>query len=161
MRLAFIKFSIPLSVIISLILISCSGKSDRFFEKGVSEKNNSSKDSTKLADSSGQVVALQTEMQLTYEQRQGKQIYSKYCAVCHGIEGKGDGFNSFNLDPKPRDFSDTRYMNALSEERLFQTVDGGGRSVNKSPLMPTWGGRLSKEEIEFVAAYIHTFGKSY
>ena len=31
---------------------------------------------------------------LTYEERQGSVLYAKYCAVCHGKEGKGDGFNA-------------------------------------------------------------------
>jgi len=33
---------------------------------------------------------------LTYEQQQGKILYTKYCSVCHGEQGKGDGFNAYN-----------------------------------------------------------------
>jgi len=77
--------------------------------------------------------------------------------VCHGIEGKGDGFNSFSLDPKPRDFSNGQYMKVLTDERLVETVREGGRGVNRSPLMPTWGGRLTKDELMYVVAYVRTF----
>lgn len=90
----------------------------------------------------------------SYEARQGKHVYAKYCSVCHGAEGKGDGFNAFNLDPKPRDFTDTRYMSALSDERLLETITQGGRGVNKSILMPSWGGRLSNIERTYVVAFI-------
>lgn len=116
------------------------------------------KNTTATPDSSGQAVSANKNNLLTYEERQGKQIYMKYCAVCHGEEGKGDGFNAYNLDPKPRNFTDTIYMNVLSDIRLLETIREGGRGVNKSPLMPSWGGRLKGEEIEYVMAYVHSFG---
>ena len=95
----------------------------------------------------------------TYEQRQGRHLYAKYCAVCHGTEGKGDGFNAFNLDPRPRDFTDVRFMDAMSDARLMETIIQGGRGVNRSVLMPSWGGRLSTSEVTYVTAYIRSLGK--
>lgn len=100
------------------------------------------------------------EKLLTYEQRQGKHVYIKYCAVCHGEQGEGDGFNAYNLDPGPRDFTETAYMSALSDARLAETISQGGRGVNRSVAMPSWGGRLSGEEIEFVVFYIRLFSET-
>jgi mono/diheme cytochrome c family protein len=91
---------------------------------------------------------------LSYEQRQGKLLFAKYCAICHGSEGKGDGFNAYNLDPKPRDLTDTRAMAGLDRVALYAIVDVGGKGVNKSPLMPGWGGRMNKQEIEYIVTYI-------
>ncbi|HMD14577.1 MAG TPA: c-type cytochrome [Bacteroidota bacterium] len=111
------------------------------------------------ADSTAQSDSVKNSM-LTYEQRQGKYLYTKYCSVCHGDEGKGDGFNAFNLDPKPRDFTDAKYMNVLDDQRLAETITFGGRGVNRSPLMPSWGGRLNKDQIQYLIAYVRTFSSS-
>ena len=97
---------------------------------------------------------------LSYEERQGMHLYKKYCIVCHGEFGKGDGFNAFNLDQRPRNFTDARYMNSLSNERLLETINQGGRGVNKSPLMPSWGNRLSKSEMEYVITYVRYLTKT-
>ena len=115
-------------------------------------------DSVRTNDSATAVhAAVPVERVLSYEERQGSVLYMKYCAVCHGKEGKGDGFNAFNLDPRPRDFSDSSYMAALSDAQILQTIGGGGRSVNKSPLMPSYGWTIDNRQIRYVAAYIRTF----
>ena len=84
----------------------------------------------------------------------------KYCAVCHGEEGKGDGFNASNLETKPRDFTDARYMNALSDSQIIGTISQGGKGTNRSSLMPTWGWRLKRNEQEYILAYIRHLTKS-
>jgi mono/diheme cytochrome c family protein len=118
------------------------------------------KDNASAVDSVSLTVSPTGLLSLTYEQRQGRFLYTKYCSICHGTEGKGDGFNAFSLDPKPRNFTDEKYMNALSDPRLIETVTQGGRGVNRSPFMPSWGGRLNKREVEYVVAYIRAFAKS-
>jgi mono/diheme cytochrome c family protein len=137
-----------------VLLTGCSKKDSP------SSKQTSTNDSVKTIDSSSQAIPVKADLALTYEQRQGKNIYKKYCSVCHGDEGKGDGFNAFNLDPKPRDFTDTHYMSSLTDERIVQTITEGGGGVNRSILMPSWGGRLKKEEIRFVVSYLHTFAST-
>lgn len=118
------------------------------------------KDSTGAVDSVSLTVSVKGLLSLTYEQRQGKHLYTKYCSICHGAEGKGDGFNAFSLDPKPRNFTDEHYMKALSDARLIETVTQGGRGVNRSSFMPSWGGRLTKQEIKYLVEYIRTFAKN-
>ena len=115
------------------------------------------------ATSTGQAVngaGIADRKALSYEEQQGRHIYMKYCVVCHGTEGKGDGFNAYNLDPKPRDFTDSTYMRALGDSRLLETIGEGGRGVNKSPLMPSWGATLSKDDIVSVASYLKTFSQT-
>lgn len=131
-----------LAISIILTVQACSNKSG---------KTGDAKDTVRVVRGPGQDGNLHS---LSYEQRQGKHLYTKYCAVCHGTEGKGDGFNAFNLDPKPRDFTDSRYMSALTDARLLETISQGGRGVNKSILMPSWGGRLTTAERTYVVAFI-------
>jgi mono/diheme cytochrome c family protein len=135
----------------TFFLLSCSRKD------GVSQHPLGTSDSVGIEDSlkthGGAIVAVQ----LTYEQRQGKYLYAKFCSVCHGTEGKGDGFNAFNLDPRPKDFTEKQYMQALTDERLSESISHGGRGVNKSSSMPAWEGRLTKQEIEYLVAYVRTF----
>ena len=139
-----------LTLILPLVLAGCTAKK--------STSPSASADSARTNDSAvAAPAAVPVERVLTYEERQGSVLYKKYCAVCHGNEGKGDGFNAFNLDPRPRDFSDSSYMAALSDAQILQTISGGGRSVNKSPLMPSYGWTIDNRQVQYVAVYIRTF----
>ncbi len=84
----------------------------------------------------------------------GKQLYQAYCSQCHGLEGDGFGVNSYDLDVAPRDHTDTDEMSARTDEELFKAVKFGGKSVNKSVLMPAWEGNLSDDEIHRLVAYL-------
>ncbi|MEE2752776.1 MAG: cytochrome c [Candidatus Latescibacterota bacterium] len=62
----------------------------------------------------------------------GKVLYQRYgCAVCHGMEGRGDGPVAQSMDPKPRDFRDVqafkkgRSLDAISEIIRAGVVDQG------------------------------------
>jgi mono/diheme cytochrome c family protein len=96
----------------------------------------------------------------TYEQRQGKYLYLKYCAVCHGDQGGADGFNTYNLDPKPHSLADSVYVAALSDAALVQVIGMGGRGVNKSPLMPAYQGTLNKDQITFLVAHARELARN-
>lgn len=94
---------------------------------------------------------------LSEAQFRGRQIFQHYCQICHGVEGKGDGMNSFLLEPTPRDFTSPDFWAATTRERVWYAVSQGGRSVGKSQFMPPWGRVLSKDEIQGVIDYIETF----
>ncbi len=96
---------------------------------------------------------------LTYEQRQGKHLYTKYCSVCHGESGKGDGFNAYNLEIRPKNLSDSIYMKSFSDEQLFEAIAQGGRGINKSVLMPAWGNTFKQYQIDYLVEYIKIFSQ--
>lgn len=93
----------------------------------------------------------------TYSERQGKRLFEQYCVVCHGQTGEGDGFNAYNLNPRPHSLSDSIYMRVLSNEILTEIISFGGKGVNKSVLMPAYRNTLNKTQISNVVAYIGTF----
>lgn len=94
-----------------------------------------------------------------YELRLGKQAFQRYCQSCHGETGAGDGFNAFNLDPKPRDISDAAFQKKKTDAELSDAIQRGGAGVGLSALMPPWGRTLSRAEIEQVVLYIRSLRK--
>ncbi len=96
----------------------------------------------------------------SYAERQGKSLFEQYCSICHGQTGEGDGFNAYNLNPKPHSLADSTYMRALSIENLSETISFGGKGVNKSVLMPAYQNTLDKTQISNVVSYIETFNKT-
>jgi mono/diheme cytochrome c family protein len=86
----------------------------------------------------------------------GRALYQQYCSTCHGPQGKGDGPAASAMHPKPRDHTDGRYMNALSEAHLTTVISEGGAAVQRSPLMPSWKGALTPQQIQDVIAYLRT-----
>jgi len=91
---------------------------------------------------------------LNYSERQGKYLFEKYCSVCHGVRGEGDGFNSYNLNPKPQNLQDGLYINKVSDIFLNQIISSGGNGVNRSSQMPYYKYILDEIEINSIISYI-------
>ena len=96
----------------------------------------------------------------SYELRLGKRAFQHYCSSCHGETGAGDGFNAFNLDPRPRDISDPAFQKKKTDAELADAIQRGGAGVGLSALMPPWGRTLSRAEIEQVVLYIRSLKKT-
>lgn len=86
-------------------------------------------------------------------------LYGRYCSVCHGISGQGDGFNAFNLTPRPRNFTDTAFWANIDTTLIRETIIGGGGAVGLSPLMPKWGMTLTERDIAELTSYIFHLSK--
>ncbi|MCH7760625.1 c-type cytochrome [candidate division TA06 bacterium] len=82
--------------------------------------------------------------------------FLKYCTPCHGEGGKGDGYNSVRIDPKPKNLTDGEYMSTRTDEQLFDVISKGGASVAKSVFMPPWGHTLKEDQIHSLVQYIRT-----
>jgi len=84
----------------------------------------------------------------------GQTLYRVYCTQCHGLEGNGRGINTPHMSVQPRDHTDRAEMSARTDDDLFKAIQNGGKAVNKSVLMPAWGGNLSDEDIRALVAYL-------
>ena len=95
---------------------------------------------------------------------EGKTVYEKSCAHCHGVEGRGDGSAAENLLPRPRDFTRGLYKIRSTEggelptdQDLFDIITVGMPGSS----MPGWETSLSADERWEVVAYIKTFYEGF
>lgn len=81
----------------------------------------------------------------------GKEIYQKKCASCHGDQGKGDGPAGQKLKPPPEDFA--KALKGKDDAYITKATADGGAGVGKSKLMPAYKGKLTDAEIAAVVKY--------
>lgn len=86
----------------------------------------------------------------------GADIYRTYCTQCHGVEATGSGINASHMSVQPRDHTDPQEMGARTDEELFKVISLGGKSINKSVLMPAWGHNLSEAQIHLLVDHLRT-----
>ena len=72
----------------------------------------------------------------------GKEMFTSYCAPCHGREGKGNGPAAAALNPKPADLTQfgKRHGGAFSAKDFEDKLAGMAMSpAHGSTDMPVWG----------------------
>lgn len=80
----------------------------------------------------------------------GKKIYNARCAICHGVDGRGNTPQGRKV--KAKDLR-TRAVQNQSNDLLMETVmDGYGK-------MPGFEKKLSADQIQQVLAYIRELGQ--
>jgi len=60
------------------------------------------------------------------------------------------------LWPRPRNHADASYMNARSDEDLYESIRGGGRAVGRSSLMPAFSDRFDALQVWSIVAFLRT-----
>lgn len=85
--------------------------------------------------------------------RTGRRIYSRYCAGCHGDYGNGNGRIGHVLDPEPRDFNNTAWMQSKTDAYLFDKITNGKART----AMPVFADILTLRERALVLSYIRYF----
>lgn len=83
---------------------------------------------------------------------EGRAIYLKYCAGCHGPEGKGDGTAKPNLKPEPADFTKPHGGMAHPVEGTFWKI------ANGRGLMPGWRETFDDRQLWAVSEFVYAFG---
>lgn len=84
--------------------------------------------------------------------KDGKDIFDKNCASCHGKSGLGNGVKVATLKNFPGDFSRPEFQN-LNDGDIYYRIKTGKEE------MPKFDGKLSEDDIWNVVNYLRTFRK--
>lgn len=79
----------------------------------------------------------------------GEEIFLKYCSVCHGESGRGDGPVAPGLVTMPPDLTTiSRRYDGFPAMRVRDTIDGRGVRIDAhgTRTMPVWGYEFWIEE---------------
>ncbi len=81
------------------------------------------------------------------EPSEGRVIYMKNCAQCHGATGKGDGPWAGSYDPPPADLTQLERGGAFPKAHVLSVIDGYDRTGLPGQDMPEFGLLLEGETV--------------
>lgn len=87
---------------------------------------------------------------------EAKANFEKYCAGCHGKDGKGDTKLGQKLEA--RDYSDPKVQATLKEAEMFKAIKEGLKKGDKV-LMKPYSDKLTDAQIKALVAHIKAFAK--
>ena len=93
----------------------------------------------------------------------GSQLFSAYCASCHGEFGRGDGpiaarlMRDYNV--RPVDFSVAAWQQSRNDAQLTAVLRSGGQAMHRTQFMPAWGQTLTHQQESDLIAFLRELGK--
>ena len=84
----------------------------------------------------------------------GKQIYTRYCATCHGTSGQGG--SGSDISPPAPNLTDDEWKRGSSDGEIFAVIKNG---VQPDLFMEPWGDRIKDEDIWNVVNYVRSIAK--
>ncbi len=100
----------------------------------------------------------------TQDLERGRRLYDRWCAECHGVNGKGDGSAAAYMLPRPRDFTLGIYQIRTTPNGELPTDEDVERTIKvgmPGTAMPGWESKFNQAEIRDVVAYIKTFSRFF
>ena len=85
---------------------------------------------------------------------EGRELFSNYCFVCHGMGGKGDGPLAKQLPKKPANLSDNSKMMNRTDAQMTRIIQGSEDHGMILEATPRWDLALSAPQIKAVIAYV-------
>ena len=86
----------------------------------------------------------------------GKAIYDKECAKCHGADGKGQ--TTMGKRNGAKDYTDPKVQSELKDEAAIKAVKEGYKTKDGKVVMKPAEG-MSDDDAKAVVAYMRTFKK--
>ena len=80
----------------------------------------------------------------------GKDLWQQNCAFCHAADGTGENWIGSFLEPKPRNLTDAKFMQAMTDDLLLERIREGIENTS----MPAWKNVLSEIQIRQIISYI-------
>ena len=84
--------------------------------------------------------------------RTAPQLYSRYCASCHGTDGRAK--TSKGKFSHARDLTDAQWQNDVTDERIFNSIMNG-RNVRGN--MPAFSDKLNEKEVDSLVSTVRKF----
>lgn len=95
---------------------------------------------------------------------EGKVVYDKWCAGCHGVDGRGEGPGAARMLPRPRDFTRAQYQIRTTGSGELPTDADIRRIIDDGmpgTAMPGWSELLTEEERDQLVAYLKSFSRFF
>jgi len=90
---------------------------------------------------------------------EGYEVFNKYCFICHGEEGKGDGPLAKRLGTPPANLTDNNRLGKRTNQELIRIVEGSAPHGTVSADMPPWRIAISYTQVRSLVAYIRYLHK--
>jgi cytochrome c553 len=86
----------------------------------------------------------------------GKALYEKDCAKCHGADGKGD--TKMGKKYGAKDYTDAKVQDELKDDAAIKAIKEGYKDKEGKVVMKPAEG-LSDDDVKALVAYMRTFKK--
>lgn len=91
---------------------------------------------------------------------EGRKLYTTYCLVCHGEDGRGKGPLAAKLKKAPASLVDSARMEKYTDQDLFRVIESGKAHDKIMEGMPQWGSVLPGPSVQAVVAYLRFMHRS-
>jgi len=82
----------------------------------------------------------------------GAAVFQRYCVLCHGLTGHGNGRAARLHSPRPVDLTQSE----VNDQYRELIIRRGGQQVGRSAAMPPWQDELTAQQIRDVVAFLRS-----
>lgn len=86
----------------------------------------------------------------------GKELFLRYCAGCHGEDGRGE---AKTFRPSVGNLAVKALMDQLTDQYLFNVIKEGGAAGGLNAAMPAWKTQLGDQDIWDIVGFVRTLAQ--